>query len=184
MTINATTGCAVRKVLFSLSAEKPGLYEDGSGELTIFCLNQIANTSGLILAEHLIKTLDAERIPYVKVRVLMSPDLPARLDYWIDVDTIDDGTIKGIFKVTGSTNLPAGTEIKYYSSRSYFCPGGGCPFIGPSGTASITGGRNGNNHFSIVMSGAAFEPDDEYAITIEVPDTVIEATQIFRTLPS
>jgi|GEM_PF-4316953 len=183
VTLNSTTGCAIRKMLFPLNHAKPGLNDDGAGERTLFCMNQIANTSGLILAEHFTHALDADRIPYAKLRIIMSPDLLKRPDYWIDVNPIDDRAFNQTFNVTGSTNLPVGTKINYDSYRSYFCPGGGCPYAGPSGTAIVTGEQNGNHSFSILLSGAAFKPDDEYAITIESPDKEISAIQVFRPLP-
>jgi hypothetical protein len=105
-------------------------------------------------------------------------------EYWINLNPIHDKSLKKIFYVTGNTNLPVGSRLYYESYRSYFCPGGGCPFIGPNGTVSVIFGLNKTNVFSIALDGSAFPPNDEFIISITSPDKEISGVNLFRTTSS
>jgi len=179
-----TTGCIVRRDKPATASGTSSRPAGGSQGAELFCMDRLAGTSGLVLADGFTRALDADKTTrYVKIKMNMSPDLPARPDYWMDIDPVGNHGYNETFSVTGRTNLPAGSSLEYSSGLSYFCPGPGCYYEGPSGTVPVLAAQDGNNTFSVALNGSAFRPDDEYVVYIEYPKKGLRAAGIFSILP-
>lgn len=169
--LDTSTGCAVIRA---------GNILQKTAEPEIFCMDQVKNTRGLILGDQFIQALSHSNFRYENVSMTLSPELPGRPEYWIDISPIGNHTANEEFSVTGTTNLPAGSPLKFFTYRSYFCPGRGCPFIGPSGNTTVIQNTAINQSYNIVLNGSAFPKDDEFLIEVQSSDESIGTVEIFR----
>ncbi len=172
--LNTSTGCAVTRTN-NPTKKFP--------ESEIFYLDRITNTRGLILGEQFIHVLNQSNIRYERISIRMSPDLPVRPEYWIDIAPIGEHGVNEEIYVTGTTNLPVGSALKFFTYRSYFCPGGGCLFVGPAGNTTVLQDTSANHSYKIVLNGSAFPEDDEFAIEVESMDESIGTSEIFSISP-
>jgi hypothetical protein len=169
--LDTSTGCAVIRASNPLQK---------TAEPEIICMDQVKNTSGLILGDQFIQSLSHGNFRYEKVSMTLSPELPVRPEYWIDISPIGNHTANEEFSVTGTTNLPAGSSLKFFTYRSYFCPGRGCPFVGPSGNTTVLQDTATNQSYNIVLNGSAFPKDDEFLIEVQSSDESIGTVEIFQ----
>ena len=87
---------------------------------------------------------------------------------FISVDPVSDKNVGDQFTITGTTSLPAGTEIlaevypAYYEDQKGTGSG---EFTGATGTITIAGGNGGANTWSFPLDTSTFKPM-EYLVTI------------------
>jgi hypothetical protein len=87
---------------------------------------------------------------------------------FISVDPISDKNIGDQFAITGTTSLPAGTEILaevYPASFEDKTGTGSGVFSGATGTITVTGGTGGANTWSFPLDTSTFQPV-EYLVNI------------------
>jgi hypothetical protein len=99
---------------------------------------------------------------------------PASADQgtFIRIDLIGDKNAGDKFTITGTTDLPAGTEILFQVYSASFEPTAANPqtsgfFTGATGTVTVTQGTGGMNRWSADLDTSTFEPT-EYRVTAAV----------------
>jgi hypothetical protein len=88
---------------------------------------------------------------------------------FIRIDPVGDKNVGDAFTITGTTNLPAGTEILFQVYSASFEPTAANPqtsgfFTGATGTVAVTRGTGGMNTWSADLDTSTFEPT-EYRVT-------------------
>ena len=88
---------------------------------------------------------------------------------FIRIDPVGDKNAGDAFTITGTTNLPAGTEILFQVYSASFEPTSAHPqtsgyFTGATGTVTVTQGTVGMNRWSADIDTSTFEPT-EYRVT-------------------
>jgi len=93
----------------------------------------------------------------------------APTEQYIRIDPVGDKNVGDAFTITGTTNLPAGTEILFQVYSASFEPTSSNPqasgfFTGATGTVAVTRGTGGINTWSADLDTSTFEPTD-YRVT-------------------